>query len=119
MTGRDGHVVKAITGFPVGNGLQWGEGGSRGSLAVAGVIQAREERWVRLGDRGMERNECIWGVVGGRIEVGEEGVILLRVFVPSSFLVEMNAFRHIIYLVTSSKYDKANFTRIQFTRICH
>lgn len=56
---------------------------------------------------------------GGRIEVGEESVILLRFFVPSSFFVEMNAFRHIIYLVTSSKYDKADVTRIQFTGICH
>lgn len=51
MTGCDWHLVKVITGFPVGNGLQRGEGGSRGSLAVVGVIQAREERWVRMGDR--------------------------------------------------------------------
>lgn len=49
--------------FLVEKGWQRGEGGSRGSLAVVGVIQAGEEKWVRLSDRGMERNECIWDAI--------------------------------------------------------
>lgn len=32
---------------------------------------------------------------GGRIEVGEQGVMLLRVSVPSSILVEISAFGHV------------------------
>lgn len=55
MTGCDWHVVDVITGFPVGHGLHGkGEGGSRGSRAV-GEIEARDERWVRLGDGNGEK----------------------------------------------------------------
>lgn len=61
-----------------------------------------------------ERNEWIWDVCGGRMEVYEEGVILLRGFVLPLFLIEINAFRAYkpIHLLTSSKYGEADLSRI-------